>query len=578
MMYLLCFFFVFLVVLQVQCQIVVRTKYYNDKTIKYVRTNRTERVSVIGVSGTTIYLTNDVNYSRSLIAQKYSDLEFIISPRGCSLLDNTNCVNNSVELQNRYNEIRLNLTRLFNITTVKGMSMIKTGYLINCAAPSIVHVDLRTYTDIHLSDVGNLTMIESFIDKLDYDTSIVQSFTILDWYQEIYRVLVVRVGFRQFNVQLHYIPYGNQSLLISSGDTNYTSPPNLTDGFVVYFAGGGNITFYRTYTDTILNALTVPSEIDFFKNKEPRRFYTLHTANFHVGGYDMNLQLTYPFTPNGVPGGGRILFATGEYPHVPVAIPPNPLYKVYKDDCIDFYPKAATFYGWGFSENNGALHDRMIADQYRCMAPFYAPELVIDITTGSEVQDERFRQCYMLGGSLANQARDVCTRPIAWARCREGHLYFGGQCYYKFDPIKEPWAKVIASESLQVCRQIFDKSEPLPNANYDLKLWLARHYVYWNKAQGTEYRVPVLNENCDCYSLNGTESSVQKCNCNSALFPICVYHEKHYEVIDRWVSHHPMTIAVLRDGQKGAPWNGEEFLVVCENGSGGSHCHEPVCG
>jgi hypothetical protein len=567
--------FIFLILL---CDgLLLRQKRYGDKTLRLfvVSNSSASRVSFFYYTYPNLYATDSLNYSRSIVARKYNDLEFLTSPRGCSLLDNTNCANNTVQLTERYNAIR-NLTGIAHLVKAVGnQRMLRVGYLHNCAAPSVVHIDLQTYLDFTFQ--GQNSTAYAFDQDAVSDEDVVERFV---RESDQMRILVRRIDFRVFKIQIGFL-FGSTYAVQASSVANYTTfPPNLTNSSStnVLFDDGSNITFIRKYTAVQLPDAEVLTEINFFKNKERPHLYRLKTANFEVGGLDANLQLKTPFCTNGAPCGGYIIFATGEFPHIPVAIPPNPLYRVYRDDCIHFYPKAETFLGWGFNDNNGGTYSRMIADQLRCMAPFYAPELIIN-SNGVEVQDERFRQCYMLGGELANQAQDVCTRPIAWAKCKENYIWFAGFCYYKFNAQKEPWARVIGTEAVTICKQLYEFAEPLPNANFDTEAWLRRHYLWIDRQADVRYSVPVFNENCDCYFLteNSTES-VEKCNCNEANFPICRYAEKHYEVIDRHVSHSPLTIAVLRDGQQGSPWTGQEFKTQCYNGWTDEACDIPTCG
>ena len=53
------------------------------------------------------------------------------------------------------------------------------------------------------------------------------------------------------------------------------------------------------------------------------------------------------------------------------------------------------------------------------------------------------------------------------------------------------------------------------------------------------------------------------CNCHSPAFPICVYHIKNYEVVDRYISQSMQTIRTLRDGQAGTKWTGKPMQCQC---------------
>jgi hypothetical protein len=432
--------------------------------------------------------------------------------------------------------------------------MIITGYLFACGAPLVTHINVKTYLLFNNSYVYSNVLAEG--DE-----------------QEVYANGSYEIRILANNYQNYSIGWYQSNILLDQA-INLTTYPSLLN--ITYtFVSGNNYTLNKIEGDwkNVIPPI-LPTEVNFFKNKLDSHYYVSSTCNYHQGAYDSNLELIHPWTVNGVSGGGSVSFTTGEIPRIPIAIPPNPLYNSYKENCNAFYPKSTSFQGFGIITNNGATYERMQQDQERCYAPFYAPELIIG-DGGTEIQDERFRQCFMLGGSLANLGQDVCWRPIAHSWCKDNYYYFGGYCYYKFNPIIEASAFVVIDESNIVCAQL-EKDIPVESVsyvNYDVDAWIRGFYVYINNIGNSSYRIPVVNTICNCYAPGNTTS----CNCQSPAFPICRYNVKNYEVIDRWVRHAPETIAILRDGQSGSKWNGKQFNCDCYNGWCDSKCNRACC-
>jgi len=140
----------------------------------------------------------------------------------------------------------------------------------------------------------------------------------------------------------------------------------------------------------------VPTLADYTLNTLTPFYNRAAYCNYHQGGYDAIGNLIFPYTVDGVSGGGFMDFTFGDLVKIPIEVPADPQYQAFQQDCTTFYPKSTTFQGFGISGNDGATYERMQQDQERCYAPFYRPEAIVP-PGGSEIQNERFRQCFMLG-------------------------------------------------------------------------------------------------------------------------------------------------------------------------------------
>jgi hypothetical protein len=528
-------------------------KRLNNKEVRYIfKSASSSSVGFARYINSNLYFF-DLNYSRGNVARRFNNQGFIVGPKGDNITNTISARQQRDAFVNSYN------STYKSIIGINNDYMLITGYGPYCGIPLVTHVNVKT----------SLLFNGSFVyysDLASDDTAEQEVFV-----NGSYKIVIVANAYQNYSIQWY------TSLTLLDQAVNLTSYPSL-DNVTYSFISGNNYTLQKINGDwrSIL-APVLPTEINFFKNRLDSHFYRSGSANYQQGAFTSTLENVHPYCPNLVSCGGSISFTVGENPRVPIAIPPNPLYNAYKENCNDFYPKDTKFFGFGILDNNGATYQRMEQSQERCYAPFYAPELIIG-EGGTEVQDERFRQCFMLGGSLANQAQDVCWRPIAWAWCKLGYYYFGGLCYYKFDPILEASARVVLSESSTVCAAL-ESSIPVQAVtfiSYDVDAWLRGSYVYINLPQNASdapFRIPVVDSICNCY----VPGNVTSCNCQVPAFPICAYDVKHYEVIDRWIRHSPKTIAILRDGQSGSQWAGEPFNVDCYNGWCDSACERPCC-
>lgn len=322
------------------------------------------------------------------------------------------------------------------------------------------------------------------------------------------------------------------------------------------------------------------TDLNYAKSRRDPVFYQDMSCNYHLGTLDENLQLKYPYCPEGSTCGGDAQYVTPEFPFLPLRVTPNPRYQVYSDNCDHVYP-FDTFNGFGFTGNDGPLYDRMVPQRHRCYMPLLLPQPILD----SAVVDERERQCFMLGGECSGRSCDVCARRMTYAPCKTGWTDFDAFCYYGADEATDARLSVVGAEAVAACASL-DGAEPAPALNAYADAWMTR-FVLWRRSPGVVYRLPIATSStaCRCFQMvvndpddpNDDDVDVRNCNCHDKAFPVCRYAMKLFEPVDRYIMHSPATIRLLRDGQQGLPWRGEQALCRCYDGWEGTHCTNPTC-
>lgn len=315
----------------------------------------------------------------------------------------------------------------------------------------------------------------------------------------------------------------------------------------------------------VLNPIQTP----YYANYPKKKFYFYNrdaVCNFGVGKKsDDGTRPLYWGLPEGVPYGGKILFRTAD--GLPLQVTADSMYDSYVADCARFYPKSETFHGFGIGGSDGPLYNRL--GVYTCYAPFPYPEKIVEVGT----QEEREKQCFMLGGFLATDTGDVCSMDSWRTYCRAGWLYFDNRCWYKFDPeIESNYKTGIGTDSDTVCLSLHPHAISAHAISFPTKAWIQRFFVYY-KYTGTITRIVQEGNRCLCFSGLGTES----CDCNGLAFPMCSYHIKN-DLPSWWdIDIHPDTLYVLKHGQVGKPMGPEKLQCECELGWKGEFCQFPTC-
>lgn len=531
----------------------ILVKQENNKEVRYIfKTQNSSSVGFIRYIDGNIYLA-DLNYSNSVGARRFNNIAFIVAPRG----DNTT---NPILAR----EIREEFIATYNSTyfTIVGKNndyMIITGGLLWCATPMVTHVNVKT----HLIFNGT----RDFTSSLQALTSATQEV----YENGSYSIQIVANSYQNYSINYYY------SSSIIDYVSNLTTYP-LLNNVTYQFASGNNYTLDKIpgQWNDILSPY-VPTLADYTLNTLTPFYNRAAYCNYHQGGYDAIGNLIFPYTVDGVSGGGFMDFTFGDLVKIPIEVPADPQYEAFQQDCTTFYPKSTTFQGFGISGNDGATYERMQQDQERCYAPFYRPEAIVP-PGGSEIQNERFRQCFMLGGMTSGLSRDVCWKGIGWAWCKAGLLYFGGYCYLKPNPILNADTKVVLDESTFACDSFgIVGLQPLVYTTPDINAFLKEHYTYYQQpsenASTTYYRTSSYNTECLCYY----PGNVTTCNCQVQNFPICRYYVGLHEIVHRWDYISPKTTNILKYGQKGAKFPGQMLSCTCYNGWRNENCSEPTC-
>lgn len=269
-----------------------------------------------------------------------------------------------------------------------------------------------------------------------------------------------------------------------------------------------------------------------------------------------------------VPFGGIPVFATRS--GAPILVEADPRFADFDGDCDRFYPRSATFLGYGFNGTDGPEYDRSVPAMLSCFAPFFYVEKIREIGT----LDERAKQCTALGGVLSSATSDLCAMNSWRTYCKKGWLYFDDQCWFKFDAERDSaYKQPQSSITDRTCTRLNEFARAVSAVSLQTSAWLRRHFVYW-RYPSTISRVVVSAGRCECYS---APVGVEACNCQTPNFPLCVYHRKDVPLYWDNVDFHPRALSLLANGQQGVPRDGSEVECECLAGSSGKYCQAQTC-
>ncbi len=634
-------------------RVVILNRRYGSATNRYVfrdgsNVSATHSAHVLTKSGdSTVYLLelNEASVSNSLTARRINFQTLLVGPIGCYQYNgrvyiSANCPTNSIKAQN--NKILLeslwwaqqdstecllgggdyrsclgpphflfdDSKRISNISNedmlyARGVS-VHSGTGPYASIPTNVMVDmimpkLRATTNDSTCSLFNGTYENSGRDA--YSGKIVNATYIFardDGLQFQSRILVFREDTVWSIILAEAIGTGiSDSFFVWDYVSNSTFPsPRIPLNSPIVFVDPETNATNCVVTFSVVNApypprILEPTRIDsitYSLNTIPQNFYRSRRCNHHIGAYDLNLELIFPYCPESTPCGGDCIFKTRDIPPQPIFIPPNPQYEPYVQDCEQFYPPSETFRGFGITGDDGAIYYRYVPDQQSCFAPFLIPSLILE----DDVVNERYRQAFMLGGYVATRTRDVVTIPVNVKRCVSSeYIFFNGACYYKWDTTTQNYARRPVSEAAATCARLNFQDQlgrtiivsPVAYVDYDTRVWLQNRFVYWKRQENSPYRFEVFDAPCTFVDirLNSRDTPTDDVGfsysgpCATPAYPLCSYLETEYEVIDRWIDQSPYTVQILRDGQPGHPHDGKMMECQCYNGWSTETCEIPTC-
>lgn len=311
----------------------------------------------------------------------------------------------------------------------------------------------------------------------------------------------------------------------------------------------------------------IPTTYNYFNNKE-LVYNKLMTCNW--GKSYLNPETNRPAwggIPENVLHGGKLVPRTKN--GIPVEFIADPTFIDFYPDCDRFYPKSATFNGFGFTGFDGPSYNRFEQSIYTCFAPFPYPERIIEIGT----LEERAKQCHMLGGVVATRTADVCSMDSWRTYCRLGWIYFDTRCWYMPNPEKDALYRVASgADSDIVCKNLHPFAISTHPITAWTSAWLQRFFVHW-KYPGVVVRTHIEGNRCECYST----ARVSSCACEDPIFPLCSYNIKSDFIPWTYVNYHPADLQLFKHGQRGLPHDGTEFTCECEPGWTGSRCDKATC-
>jgi len=182
-----------------------------------------------------------------------------------------------------------------------------------------------------------------------------------------------------------------------------------------------NVSFEVLSQTPVLQPPPLRDASNYYLNTWPPATQWTRACNWHVGCYTPSNTLCYdhcgdgkcvslpPANASGDACGGDVLFRTPGIPGTPIFVPSNLLYVL--PTCADMYPPSITFKTYAITGNDGPLMN--VDGGYICNAPFIAPQLV----NASSSLVERYKQCFMLGGTTAGLTQAYCQRDAGIRLC-----------------------------------------------------------------------------------------------------------------------------------------------------------------
>lgn len=343
---------------------------------------------------------------------------------------------------------------------------------------------------------------------------------------------------------------------------------------------------------------------NYSNNIYPPYDYRLSICNYCAGRYDSNGKLVCPGVAAGDLGGGYVKYSYIDPKtnlHLPLFVPKNKNYH-FRFDCIHMYPSSDTFL-----DIAGSKIYRMNINQQRCFYPYLLPNLV----ESGNLPDEKYIQCYKLGGYTWEKAQTYCGINMSTVYCKKEFGYFDQRCFKKFDPRKDSSYSVVLNDYNEACKRFDPYFLALIEVDKYTEAWIYKYFLQFSKHLYPRaiYRIPGTKDYCYCFD----SASLKKFRCpcdvidtklfnipkittplsgyldddddngNSdgsiLVFPIC-YHESHIielAPLGKDISMDIKTAHLFQEGQEGPKPNGHIAPCSCFIGSGGPSCTEKTC-
>jgi N-acetylneuraminic acid mutarotase len=325
------------------------------------------------------------------------------------------------------------------------------------------------------------------------------------------------------------------------------------------------------------------NDLNWYRNALPTRYYTSQVCNFHVGRLDKNNLLVYPFTVEGEVGGGRPSLRTGGLFGSPIQIDKNVHFEDYDLNCDSFWPIGKEFNGYGLTGTDGSLYTPYTPSNQLCYSPF----LYVNEIKNQELllSNSKEKDCALQGGFTVGVTKDACAKLLQTTRCKKGHLYYAGFCYYKFDVETETRFFVVQSDAESACKQLNPLAQATTGINIYLKSFLQKKFVFWKRQQpGFPYRLTIKSQSCLAfdYQHNGDDpdadtESVYEISCDAPAFPLCRYPTHEVPIPHSDVLIDARTVSVFKNGQEGVPREGLQMECHCASGWCSDTCETACC-
>lgn len=329
---------------------------------------------------------------------------------------------------------------------------------------------------------------------------------------------------------------------------------------------------------------TTVTQNDYMLNRLPYLYWTPAVCSVEYGRLDEDGNEFYPNVANGEVAGGSVKYVHPDYPNLRIFVPPNPNYH-FRFDCQEVYPRDNFFLNYGTDGINGrSLTPVLNFDEKVCNFPFLDNEIV----SANLNPTEKFVQCFVQGGAVADLAQTYCKRPLTTRLCQRGWLAFNQLCFYKFNPLTEISFAVQVDQGDAACARLRPDAQLVRTPPSYFTSWIANVFIYFGLDVNNFalYRLSQFDVfRCTCFDTETHELEIS-CPCYGVrqsekyIFPICFYNPNTpgNEVYQSDLQVSYETAYLWTYGQQGPKFGG--FAAQCQPcsaGSSGLTCFQRTC-